>query len=332
MQRYNEIKFLSLFIFPGILLSCRTQEIPTVITSSVTAVTLVSATCGGTITDDGGSNINAKGVCWDVYVNPTISASRTNVSKDDNPFQSNMTGLAKGTTYHVRAYATNSVGTAYGNDISFTTLMTDASGNTYNSVIIGTQTWMVENLRTTLYNNFVPIHYISNTTEWADTKTDAYCYYNNDADLYKNKYGVLYNWNAVNKGRLCPVGWHVPTSEQWTILTDYLKNIGYGFGGSGDDTGKSMAASSDWNISITTGNIGNDQESNNSTGFTALPGGSRGYDGLFDNIGKYGYWWSSTQFDLSSAWQIYLYYDSSVAGRSISEKNNGFSVRCIKDY
>jgi uncharacterized protein (TIGR02145 family) len=213
---------------------------------------------------------------------------------------------------------------------------TDADGNSYNVVTIGTQTWMAENLKTTQYNDGTTIPNVTDNT-WGNLTTPGYCWYNNDATTYKNKYGALYNWYTVNTGKLAPKGWHVPMDAEWTNLENYLTANGYNYDGStsGDYYAKSLAATTDWAIDTYTdaGAIGNDLSKNNRTGFSALPGGYRySYDGTFNGIGIYGFWWSSTDGNSGGAWRRNLEIDISAVGRiSNSAKQNGFSVRCVRD-
>jgi uncharacterized protein (TIGR02145 family) len=215
--------------------------------------------------------------------------------------------------------------------------ITDVENNVYNTVKIGTQVWMSENLKTTKYNDgTTAIPNITDNTAWAALTTGAYSWYNNDV-TNKNSYGALYNWYAVdnnaatkaasNGGKnVCPTGWHVPTDAEWTTLTTYLTNSGYGYGGSGSNIGKSIAATSGWTASETAGTIGNDQASNNSSGFAGFPDGSRIYDGTYSSIGTSGYWWSSTE----AYYRAMTFRYSNVSSGSNS-KGYGFSVRCLRD-
>ena len=134
----------------------------------------------------------------------------------------------------------------------------DGDGNTYSTVTIGTQIWLGENLKTTKYNDKTEIPLVTDDTEWEGLTTPGYCWYNNNSS-YKNTYGALYNWYAVNTGKLCPSGWHVPSNTEWTALEDYL--IANGFNYDGSDTGnkiaKSLASASGWQISMETGAPGN---------------------------------------------------------------------------
>ena len=200
-----------------------------------------------------------------------------------------------------------------------TNTVTDIDGNVYHTVTIGTQTWMVENLKTTRYRNGDPI-----------TEHRAY---NNDANNAA-KYGRLYTWYAATDSRgIAPAGWHVPTDAEWTILENYLIANGYNYDGTttGSKIAKALAATTDWNTNTGTGTIGNDLTKNNSSGFTALPGGIRHDSGSFYYVGDYGYWWSSTEYDTTYAWYRYPFYDYYSLVRNYHTKSYGFSVRCLRD-
>jgi uncharacterized protein (TIGR02145 family) len=227
--------------------------------------------------------------------------------------------LTPGTTYNFRSYATSSVGTAYGNEVSFTTsalnTVTDADGNVYNTVTIGTQVWMLENLKVTKYNDGTTIPNVTDGSAWSNLSTPGFCWYNNDIS-YKNPYGALYNWYTVNTGKLAPVGWHVPTDAEWTTLITFLG-------------GESVAAdklketgTTHWQITYA--------EVTNEVGFTALPGGARYIDARFVNIGSNGDWWSSTTDNTTNAWKRNIYTAHGKVSRDNFEKQWGFSVRCIK--
>jgi uncharacterized protein (TIGR02145 family) len=194
----------------------------------------------------------------------------------------------------------------------------DIEGNKYKVVRIGTQTWMAEDLKTTKYNDGTPIPNITDNAAWAALATGAYCDYSNTPGNSVT-YGRLYNWYAVNTGKLAPTGWHVATDAEWTILTNYL-GIDYPFaGGKLKETGTSH-----WSPPNT--------GASNSSGFTALPGGYRMYlDGTFGNLGKYGYWWSSTARDAAGAWSFQLYYGNFISYRISGNFPYGFSVRCVRD-
>jgi uncharacterized protein (TIGR02145 family) len=315
-------------------------SLPTLTTTAVSSIETNIATCGGNIMNDGGSTITVRGVCWSTSTIPTIADSKTTNGNGTGTFISAITGLTANTTYNIRAYATNSVGTAYGTQVSFTTtassenMITDRDGNVYHTLTIGTQTWMAENLKTTQYNDGTAIPLVTDNTAWGNLTTSGYCWYNNDTATYKNTYGALYNWYTVNTGKLAPKGWHVPTDVEWTTLQNYLTANGFNYDGStsGDYYAKSLAAATNWVADSGKGTIGNDLSKNNRTGFSALPGGGRFINyGTFINVGGCGYWWSSTEGDTSYAWYRYMNYDGSSVYRGDGSGQNGFSVRCVRD-
>ena len=196
--------------------------------------------------------------------------------------------------------------------------MTDQDSNVYKTITIGTQTWMAENLRTTKYNDGTIIPNITDNAEWIGLTTGAFCTYNNtmDADLIAT-YGILYNWYTVNSGKLCPTGWHVSTDAEWTTLTDYLGGVSVA-GGKLKETGVTHCI---------TPNTGAD----NSSGFTALPGGLLTHHGNFFNIGDNGYWWSSTETSSNSAWGRVLRCRGSDVYKGNYFKDSGYSIRCVRD-
>ncbi len=208
------------------------------------------------------------------------------------------------------------------------TTLEDIDGNVYETVVIGEQVWIAENLKVTHYRNGDPIPNVTNNSDWSNLGTSAYCAYNNDNDNV-NTYGLLYNWYAVNDNRnLAPTGWHVPTDEEWKQLEMYL-----GMSQSeADDTG--CRDTDEGNKLKETGiahwNTPNEGATNES-GFSALPGGYRSSAGTYDNIGYYTYFWSATEGDSGSAWYRFLHYNRSCVSRYGSNKHNGFSVRCVKD-
>ncbi|OFY64903.1 MAG: hypothetical protein A2V64_13505 [Bacteroidetes bacterium RBG_13_43_22] len=294
--------------------------IPTVTTTAVSAIATTTAISGGNITSDGGASVTSRGVCWNTSANPTIANSKTSDGTGTGSFVSNLTGLTGNTPYYVRAYATNSVGTAYGNEVTFTTTssVTDYDGNIYNTVQIGTQLWMHENLKVTHYRNGDVIAYVTDPTAWSNLTSGAYCWYNNDEATYKANYGALYNYYAtVDNRNLCPVGWHVPTDAEWTTLTSYL-------GGESTSGGKLKETGTTHWDSPNTG-------ATNVSGFTALPGGCRSIAGGFVVMGSKAYIWSSTGLVNFDAWYRLLYSDDpSVSRLSASSKPGGYSVRCLQ--
>jgi uncharacterized protein (TIGR02145 family) len=209
----------------------------------------------------------------------------------------------------------------------------DIEGNTYKVLTIGSQTWMVENLKTTTYNDGTPIPNITNDSDWYNMTSGAYCNYNNDF-IYVYTYGRLYNWFSVNTCKLCPTGWHVPTDTEWTELSDYLIDNGYGFNGDGDDIAKSLASTSLWDTLSEEAFIGcicYDLSINNSSGFNAFPCGFRDNIGPFALSGVLANWWSSTEYSPEKAYDRHLYHYWDKMLRGERNKARGLSVRCIKD-
>jgi uncharacterized protein (TIGR02145 family) len=193
--------------------------------------------------------------------------------------------------------------------------VSDIDGNFYPSIIINGQEWMQQNLAVTKYRNGDPIPTGLSNTTWQITTNGAYAIYNNDA-ANNTLYGKLYNWYAVNDSRgLCPIGWHVPSDAEWTTLEANL-------GGSSVAGGK-MKSTAGW-LSPNTG-------ATNESGLTGLPGGFRANDGTYGFIGNYGDWWSSTESVSIAAWDRHLYYNNSIINRSSNDKQDGFSVRCLRD-
>ncbi|NOU19668.1 MAG: hypothetical protein HOO91_19090 [Bacteroidales bacterium] len=194
--------------------------------------------------------------------------------------------------------------------LSESTTVTDIDGNVYHTVKIGSQVWMVENLRVTKYNDGSSIPNVTDNS-WLSLTTGAYCWYNND-QTFMNPYGAMYNWYAVNTGKLAPIGWHVPTLAEWNTLSSYvggacgaLKEIGltHWFSPNGDAT--------------------------NGTGFTAVPSGSR--VNVFVNMGYFSQWWSATQLNSTSSYEWTLRYNDGAHFYSDNGKAVGDAVRCIKD-
>jgi len=206
--------------------------------------------------------------------------------------------------------------------------VTDINGNVYQTVVIGNYEWMAVNLKTTVCSDGVKISCVTGNKDWSDLRSGAYCWYNND-ESNAGTYGALYNWYAVNTGKLCPDGWHVPSDEEWKFL-EGSSDTRYGIGdpiwdnsnGRGLDAGQRLMAVSGWN----SGGNGSD-----ALGFSALPGGERTSDGRFFVLGRSGFWWSSTEYNASGAWYRNMIYGVEDINRGSHPKWMGFSVRCIRD-
>jgi uncharacterized protein (TIGR02145 family) len=296
--------------------------VPTMTTTAVNSITLTSVKCVGRIISNGDAEITASGICWGTVPSPTIAGSKTTDGTISGSFTSCITGLTPNTVYYMRAYASNSVGTGYGIERIVKTAnstVTDIDGNTYYTITIGTQQWMMENLKTTKYRNGVAIPSIQDVDEKWDTLTKgAYCNKNNDAAI-SSTYGKLYNWYAVADTRgIAPTGWHVPSESEWIILENYL--------GGNKIAGSKLkeAGPSHWSNYNT--------DADNSSGFMGLPGGSRPYSGEMSNIGISAYWWSSADSNATLAFARHLDIYGAYVERSYAYKGKvGFSVRCVKD-
>ncbi|MRR24137.1 hypothetical protein EG830_14295, partial [bacterium] len=276
---------------------------PAVTTAAISSIAAVTAICGGNVTYDGGAPITAKGICWSTEPQPDITDPHTNEGPGSGTFTSSLANLTPASVYYVRAYVSNQSWTVYGDQITFRTKLTDAEGNLYNTVLIGTNLWMSENLRTTRLNDNSSIPEITGNTEWIGTSSPAYCWYDNNGS-FKTTYGALYNWYSVNTGKLCPTGWHVPTDQEFSALEITLgmaSDQSEIWGWRGTDHGLRLKNTNGWD---------NNGNGTNSSGFSALPGGYRyGADGQFFLQTSITYWWTSSEHDADRGW--YRRLDSS---------------------
>jgi uncharacterized protein (TIGR02145 family) len=299
----------------------KTTQLPTAITEAGTTLTNTTATLNGTVnatnlsttvTFEYGTTLSY-GSTKTGTPNPVTGGTSTSVN-------AGIIGLKSGLIYHYRVKAENTAGITYGDDITFTTTVKDPDGNNYNTVTIIGQVWMKENLKTSKYKDGGTITLVSNDNLWTTLATPGYCWFNNN-DAYKDIYGALYNWYAVNTGKLCPTGWHVPSDTEWTTL---ITNVGSlsAAGGRLKETGTTH-----WS-----GNIG----ATNDYGFTALPGGLRreyivaGFSTFF-NFGIMGIWWTMTTKDDTYSYCYIIQNMSAAISQSYGDKKQGFSVRCLRD-
>ncbi len=313
------------------------QGLPKLTTTNLTEFTQTTVTSGGYIGDDGGASVSVRGVCWNTKNLPTISDSKTEDGNGKGSFTSNITGLIPETTYYIRAYATNSVGTSYGSVMSYKRYndgiagsITDSrDGNVYQTITIGNQEWMAENLK-----------YLPSVVGPATISIDrgyryVYDYDGTDVNAAKatdnyRTYGVLYNWPAAMDGptgstkRVCPTGWHLPSDAEWTQLTDYLGGHVLGSKAIARDKLKE-AGIAHW-ISSSTPNTGT-----NETGFTGLPGGYVSPYGAFGWEGLSGYWWSATEVNYKDTWSWSITSNKADVERKSLNKVFAFAVRCVRD-
>jgi uncharacterized protein (TIGR02145 family) len=303
--------------------------IPTLTTSDVTYITINSALCGGNITDGGNDNIIGRGVCWSTNQNPTILDFHTDDGGGIGIFTSQIIDLNPNTPYFVRAYATNSEGTSYGNQLSFTTLpnpwqcgdQITYEGQTYNTLLIGDQCWFKENLNvgTMLTGSQFPSD---------NGVKEKYCYDDNTNNCMT--YGGLYDWDEMmlyttQQGTqgICPTGWHIPSDTELCTLTQFIDptvNCNES-GWSGNDVGTKMKSTTGWN----SGGNGT-----NSSGFNAQPGGGILAGGAM-YLGYYAYFWSSTESTMDHSLNRGLSYINTNVYRFGFYKYFGLSVRCVKD-
>jgi uncharacterized protein (TIGR02145 family) len=217
--------------------------------------------------------------------------------------------------------------------------MTDIDGNSYKTIQIGDQVWMAEDLRTTKYNDGSVIRLVTDSAAWSNLTTPGYCYYNNTTNADSIiKFGALYNWYAVNTGKLAPAGWHVPNDADWNTLVNYLVSHGYNWDGTTDTTtynktAKSLAAKTDWYTipGAKEGAIANDLAKNNRSGFSALPGGARCGGGSFGGIGGDAGWWIASEDSASGAYVRGLSCLLEELVTATVDNSCGFSVRLVKD-
>ena len=292
--------------------------IPTVTTDSVSNIKSVTASGFGNVTSDGGSPVTARGFCWSQSNNPSLSDNHTTDSSGTGNFVSNLINLSPLTNYYVRAYATNSIGTAYGNELNFTTASflcgdpVNYGGKTYHTIRIGTQCWFKENLNIgTMIDQSV--------SQTNNGIIEKYCYNNNPDSC--SIYGGLYQWDelmqySTTEGAqgICPSDWHIPTDAEWIKILVYL-------GGETVAGGKMKETGTDHWHSPNTG-------ATNESGFTALPGGIMFQ--VFDNGTYYGFFWSSTVIDYFTAYYFDLNYNTAGFYQDNAHyRTSGMSARCV---
>ena len=318
-------------------------EVPIVTTDSVSMYN----ECMATVVSDGGAPILQRGFCYDTLPNPTLDKDVVTVDGGVGEFAATLSGLPIGKLYFVRAFATNAKGTTYGNQFDFyagcdAKTITDYDGNVYNTVLIGNQCWMKENLRTAHYSDGWPIEEGS-----VRSFEIAYYYYPNNDVNNKEQYGLLYNAkalmreetgsNSVPSGVLgvCPAGWHVPSYAEWTVLKDFVGNqTEYRCNGSSNDIASALADSTGWNSSTISCSPGFSLENNNATGFSARPAGHlNGANSNFSEWQSRAQFWSSTK--TGNYWRDVIITSNSttVTGTTNGPTDAyGLSVRCLRDY
>lgn len=299
----------------------------TVTTTAVTNLTSIAGVSGGNVTSDGGAPVTARGIVWATTTNPTIEGSHTSNGSGAGTFTSNLTGLSNGTVYYVRSYATNKVGTAYGNEIQIITPVTDVEGNVYKTTLIGNQVWMAENLRTTKYRDNTNIPNVSDSVAYLTLTGPAYSWYRNNA---ANKpMGALYSWYTVATGNLCPQGWHVPTNAEFQtmeVVAGVPADSVEFWGWRGNGVGTKLKDNLGW---LNTNGT-------NTFGFSGQGTGYRAWNNAeFRGKNEISYYWSATD-DAVNAKPTVAYYRrldavSPYIYKATTGKAGGKSVRCIKN-
>ena len=332
-----------------------------VTTAAVSQITDSTAVSGGEVSDDGTDPVTECGVCWSQWNEPTTDDHHTVAGSGTGSFTANLTDLLAGTTYYVRAYAVNEAGTSYGSVLTFTTTgqqaavgqdgqacpdaatVSDYDGNSYNTVQIGNQCWMKENLRTTHYADGTEIPADAGT--WSYESVDNASRFAPDGDEANVPvYGYLYNWSAVMNGAnstnanpsgvqgVCPAGWHVPSDAEWTQLTDYLLSQStYVCGDS--SIAKALADTLGWQASEVGCSPGINIPTNNTTGFSMRPAGEWGHG--YQSFGQYAEFWTATGNGNEQTWlgavaREFTNSMSSFYASPYFNKNDGYSVRCVK--
>ncbi|GEM_PF-774894 len=317
-------------VFAICIVSC-SDDLPDANLSRVTThhpwkVWAEKAVMEGLVTCDGGGTVSARGFVWSQLPQPTLADNSTLDGTGTGPFTGLITGLEPDQTYRVRAYATNCAGTAYGATFLFKTRkgsVTDIDGNVYPTVIIGNYEWMAENLRVKHYANGDPIPTGLNNQEWEGADFGAYAVYPGiytEAEMIE-AYGLLYNWFVVEDPRgICPAGWLVPTTMHWSRLSGDLGGMEESGG-----TLKSRRTEPNPHPRWNSPNPATDQ-----SGWSAMPGGRRLWNGNYSGIGTHGNWLSATPRDELHVWSRFIFFEHETLYTNYSWKQNANSIRCVR--
>jgi uncharacterized protein (TIGR02145 family) len=339
------------------------SRIPTITTTTVSQITQSTALSGGTITNDGGAVVSQRGVCWSTTSNPTISGNRTQNGTGNGVFTSSITGLTASTLYYVRSYATNSAGTAYGQQLQFltpapfvcgTSQATDLDGQNYATLSLNLTIngqlravcWFKQNLRVTRYRNGDSIPTGLDTAAWRQATSGAMAS-PNDSAVYDSLYGKIYNWYAVVDPRgVCPAGWHVGTDAEYLALTTLCQNSGYpntfsNRSGSGNALKSCRQINTPFSATCNTSihprwvahNNTNPHYGRDAFGFAGLPAGTRvGDDGTFSAFGGNLLLLTPQLSSTDLPYGYFLRFDGGDFRRATGLKPWGGSIRCVRDY
>jgi uncharacterized protein (TIGR02145 family) len=296
-------------------------SIPDVNTGSIFAIGVRKASITGKILTDQPGSIIAAGICWNTKPHPVINDDLIISNTDTGSFCVSLDQLLPGTIYFVRAFAETLRDTIYGEEKVFYTHKTnsiaDVDSNYYNIIRIGSQVWLAEDLKTTHLNDGTAILQVAEPSLWGRISTPAYCWYGNDSVTYSFPRGKLYNWYTVGTGKICPVGWHVPTDAEWIALSSFL----------GGDSISGGHLKSPGTVFWRLPNIG----ASNSSGFSSFPGGYRNSSGVFLYGTIFNYWWASDETAPKTASDWYVYHAEKALYHQFALKMFGYSVRCIKN-
>jgi uncharacterized protein (TIGR02145 family) len=309
-------------------------SLPYVVTIPDPVIMGNSVSVGGNVIYTGLSPLTDIGIYYGKQTEPEKTGIKVSLDCKPGQFYHLLENLDEKTQYYVKAFASNTYGSYYANEISFKTeafltsdSISDIVGNKYGTIKIGNQIWMSENLRTTRLNDSSPISFIYDSMAWNNTlNLNQFATWLYNDSTYKLKYGAIYNGYIVNSGKLCPSGWHVPTDNEWKALemqigmtnTDASEiNI------RGTDQGLILKSKTEW---LEQGN------GFNSVKFGGFPGGMRFPSGSFGEAGTIGQWWSSTKAsNYDFLWSRSLLFNASGVSRTLIQMQYGCSVRCIKD-
>lgn len=249
---------------------------------------------------------------WDI-IEKTDSCTLSDVENPNCLFTGNLAG-----EYLLRWTVTNGSEEKF-SDISIKIIgfIDSRDSLKYKVVRIGSQIWMAENLKAIKYNDGEQIPLVTDGAEWINKYTPAYCWYDNDSSLYAQTFGAIYNWYTVNTEKLSPIGWHIPSDDEWNEMVEYL----------GGDSIAGSKLKETGNLHWTDSNI----DATNETGFSALPGGYRATDGNFYHIGLKEHWWTSTLFSSTHSVKIDINGENGIVNSGNGNKIGGVSIRCILD-
>ena len=303
-----------------------TIDFPGISTHSAYEITDNSAMLRGNVTDDGGGAITGRGAVWSTSGEPTVDLNdgMTNQGTGAGQFTTAIGGLYAGTTYFVRAWAENNAGVSYGEVLELETYdgrLSDIDNNVYYYVVIGEQEWMVSNLKTTRLDDGTSLRHETDNLVWAslwEKEVPAYSWYENYGEKFKDVFGALYNFYAVETEKLCPSGWRVPTTGDLVKLINFLGDM--------ETAGGKLKGTAYWEDP----NSGATDE----VRFNALPGGVRypyegDFPGQFDGLNKTGVWWTSTTYEIGAYTYGMSYFWEQIFAND-SKKESGVSVRCMR--